>query len=106
VTVCGLSPKWAKDQLGIISAAQASAALDKLPQGVPFWNYKKDIRPGDHERVGLYADDVEAMDKRCVEYDSKTHRVKNYDDRCLIGYLIADRQTTKAEIEDLKGRVH
>lgn len=79
--------------------------LDALRTDVP-WKYKDDAGYGlDTKRVhvGLFADDVEKLDSRCVTYDGGV--VKDYEDRCMIAYLVADRQKMKAEIEDLKRMV-
>lgn len=79
--------------------------LDNLRTDIP-WKYRDDAGFGlDTKRVhvGLFADDVESLDSRCVVYE-QDGKVKDYEDRCVIAYLVADRQKMKAEIEALKRR--
>ena len=88
-------------------AAQALnlSGLDNLRTNVP-WKYRDDAGGGlDPSRVhvSLFADDVEKLDPRCVVY--RDGQLGDYEDRCIIAYLVADRQKMKAEIEDLKRMV-
>ncbi len=61
------------------------------------WTYKKDDsgRLDSRVHVGLYADDVAAMDKRCAIYDGES-RVENYDDRCVLAYIVAALRELKS----------
>lgn len=77
--------------------------LDNLRTDIP-WKYKDDVGYGlDTKRVhiGLFADDVEKLDSRCVVYRNDG-QLGDYEDRCVIAYLVADRHNMKAEIELLK----
>ena len=65
------------------------------------WTYKDQDRFGGGEFVGLYADDVEKMDPRCVTHDPDG-QLKDYRDRCVLAHLIAVVQQQQAEIEQLK----
>lgn len=105
IIACTGSAMRFKDIHGMISKDQAAVGLDKLNVGT--WTYKPEYQTqfgGPAEHVSLYADDVEKMDPRCVTYD-ETGKVHDYYDRCVIAYLVEDRQNMKAEIEDLKRRV-
>jgi hypothetical protein len=85
-TSCGTSAKRFKNPLGEVAAPLALAALDVLPSAAPVWRYKPD-QGDDRIHVGLYADDVERMDSRCAIYEDG--QLKNYEDRCVIAYLVA-----------------
>lgn len=74
------------------------------------WTYKKLSGLDDREHVGLYADDVAKLDKRCAIY--KDGKIENYDDRCVLAYTIAamkelkvGNDNLKTEIEQLKKKV-
>jgi hypothetical protein len=108
-TVCGLSAKWAKIPQGEIGPAEAAAMLDRLPNVASVWRYKPEIGKPAGQHIGLYADDVADLDKRCANYDDKDGRIKNYEDRCLIALMLAARRADlerisvlEAEIKDLK----
>jgi hypothetical protein len=101
-TTCTVSAMYAKTIIGDVTPSAASDALDKLRIGAPVWDYKAEYGNGVH--VGLIADDVEKMDPRCAVYQDG--KLKSYEDRCIIAYLVADRQKMKSEIEDLRRRVH
>jgi hypothetical protein len=101
-TACPASDIAQKNPLGRLDISAASARMDLLPASL--YTYKDATTYGEGERVGLYAQDVERMDPRCVTY-KKDGSVSTYDDRCVIAYLVADRQHMRAEIEDLKRRV-
>lgn len=78
------------------------AGLDNLRTDIP-WKYRDDAGHGlDTTRVhvGLFADDVEKLDPRCVVY--RDGELGDYEDRCVIAYLVADRKKMKAEIEALR----
>lgn len=79
--------------------------LDALRADIP-WKYKDDVGHGlDPTRlhVGLFADDVEKLDPRCVVY--RDGAVSDYEDRCMIAYLVADRKRAKEENDDLRRKV-
>jgi hypothetical protein len=100
-TTCTVSAQYAKNLQTAVTPQQADVALDKLRIGAPVWDYKAQYGTGTH--VGLIADDVERMDPRCAIYEKG--KLKSYEDRCIIAYLVADRQEMKREIADLKLRM-
>ena len=100
-TTCTVSALYSKNLQGAVTPDQADTGLDKLRTGAPVWDYKEQYGHGTH--VGLIADDVEKMDPRCAVYEDG--RLKSYEDRCVIAYLVADRQKMKAEIDSLKRRI-
>jgi hypothetical protein len=101
VGTCTVSALRFKNLLGVLNNTNH---LDDLRSGI--WEYKPELDMGDdHVHIGLLADDVERMDSRCVTYDHKG-KLTNYEDRCILAYLVADRQRMKAEIEELKRRIH
>lgn len=102
VTACPASDIAQKNPIGKLNIQLASMKLDTLFASL--YSYKDTQTYGDGERVGLYAQDVEKMDNRCVTY-KKDGTVSTYDDRCVIAYLVADRQNMKSEIENLKMRI-
>ena len=67
------------------------------------WQYKDKKEWGERPYVGLYADDVEKMDPRCVSRDKDGH-LENYEDRCVIAYLVATVQEQKKQIAALQGQ--
>jgi hypothetical protein len=76
--------------------------LDSTRLGVLRTNQPWAYKPGDlyengRAHVGLLADDVEAMDWRCVTYENGL--LQNYEDRCVIAYLVAARQADRAEFK-------
>ncbi len=97
-TACPASDKALKNDIGFLSAPAASAALDKLPAVV--YTYKDEKTYGAQPYVGLYAQDVEKMDKRCAAYD-RSGKLQNYDERCLIAYLVAAHQEQQREIKSI-----
>ena len=103
VIACTASAMRFKDMFP--SQALNLIGLDNLRTDVP-WKYKDDAGFGldtNRVHVGLFADDVEKLDSRCVVY--KDGQVSDYEDRCIIAYLVADRQKMKDEIEQLKRQV-
>lgn len=81
------------------------AGLDDLPTARP-WTYKHDSGFYDGRvRVGLIADDVEQMDRRCAVYN-EDNQLQDYDERCVLLYLVADRKILKARIIALEERAH
>lgn len=98
---CGIaSAKEFKDELGVAATPDiALIRLTQLPDKLPLWSYKNGR--GKPYHVGLYADDVEKMDPQCVEY--KEGKVYNYEDRCVIAYLVGSVKALKAELEIMKG---
>ena len=67
------------------------------------WTYKKLSGLDDREHVGLYADDVAKLDKRCAIY--KDGKIENYDDRCVLAYTIAAMKELKAGSDNLKTEI-
>jgi hypothetical protein len=67
------------------------------------WVYKPEARDDRKVHVGLLADDVEAMDSRCAAYDDNG-KLRNYEDRCVIAYLVAGYQKMRKEIDILKSQ--
>ncbi len=86
-----------------VTPKQATLGLDKLRYGAPVWNYLNPEQFGEGTRVGLIADDVERMDPRCVV--KRDGQVFDYWDRCVIAYLVADRQNLRAELDAIKRKV-
>ena len=94
-TTCTVSAARFKNIKGAIKADPALAALHPVS-----FTYKDGVgTPGVH--VGLIADDVAKLDKRCAVYD-KRGQVESYDDKCVIGHMVASIQAQQAEIEALK----
>jgi hypothetical protein len=95
-TACGSSAIRFKE----ILPAQALnlAGLADLRTDNP-WSYRKDsgLYQNGLVQVGLFADDVERMDKRCVVYDGEG-RLLNYYDRCILAYLVAEVNQLRAEL--------
>lgn len=104
VMACTASAMRFKNLRDVVSPRLASAGLDTLRRGAPVWDYRDEYkgRFGDGLRVGLIADDVARMDERCVTRDPHDGKVKDYWDRCVIAYLVADRDNTKARLEALE----
>ncbi len=71
------------------------------------WTYKqtKENKGQFDTRVhlGLYADDVEKMDKRCVGY--KDGKLENYDRDCVLAYHTAAFKELKAANDNLTARL-
>ena len=67
------------------------------------WSYRKDrgIYENGLVHVGLLADDVERMDKRCVVYDEQG-KLLNYYDRCIETYLVAAVKEMKYDNDNLR----
>jgi hypothetical protein len=103
IVACAASALRFKTLRDAVTPEQASRGLDTLRTGAPTWDYLDPERYGAGTRVGLIADDVAAMDRRCVvERDGE---VADYWDRCVIAYLVADRQKMKAETAELRRRL-
>jgi hypothetical protein len=98
IIACTASAMRFKTPLGQI----ISADLSVLHPAV--WKYKDPARFGEGYFVGLYADDVERLDERCVTHDPDG-QLKDYRDRCVIAYLVSAVQKQQAEIGALKRRV-
>lgn len=98
---CTVSAMRFKTPIGTIKDADALAGLNVLRPAV--WQYKKDSNLDDRVHVGLYADDVEKMDKRCVAY--KDGELQNYEDRCVIAYLAGALKELKASNDNLAAQV-
>jgi hypothetical protein len=82
------------------------AGLDDLRTEVP-WSYRKDAGFGlDPSRihVGLFADEVAAMDARCGVWRHGDLEPSDYEDRCVIAYLVASQQEMRREIQVLRER--
>ncbi len=88
-----------------VTTPEALAAVSTLR--TESWKYKrvKDDGLDDRERVGLYADDVEKMDKRCAVYANDNKTVNNYDDRCVITYLVAAMKGLKQDNDNLRNEL-
>ena len=95
---CTVSALRFKDILGTVKTDDAQDGLGKLRIGV--WKYKDKYKNDydKHIHVGLYADDVAKMDPRCVGYD-KNGELQNYEDRCVLAYLVAGQQKLKVDLE-------
>jgi lysophospholipase L1-like esterase len=104
IIACTASALRFKTLRSSITPDEASRGLDMLRPGAPTWDYLDPDRYGSGTRVGLIADDVAAMDSRCIV--KRDGEVADYWDRCVIAYLVADRQKMKAEIEALNRKVH
>lgn len=101
---CTASALRFKDVLGSIGEDQAIAGIKGLRPGI--WRYQRrywDQFGGPRVRVGLYADDVAKMDTRCVTYDPDG-QLKDYEERCIIAYLMAAMQGQQREIDQLRHR--
>lgn len=92
-TTCTTSVKSTKNAISVVSPDDALTAFDRLPLGVPIWSYKEG-NPG--VRGGLYADDVEKMAPECAVYEDG--KLRSYDDRCVLGYLVAVVQEQQAQL--------
>lgn len=95
-TTCGSSGKRFKIDLGPV----ASHDLGPLHPVAYRWRDPKEYDAATH--VGLYADDVAKLDPRCAIYEGG--EIKNYEDRCVIAYLVAALKHQQAEIDQLKAR--
>ena len=102
-SACATSAKEFKNPIGLLSAEDAISGLAKLQPAI--WSFKDASYDGAREHVGIYADDVATMDRRCAVYGSD-EKVKNYEDRCLIGYLVAAQQQQEKRLEILERRLH
>lgn len=101
VVGCVPSALRLKNPEGLIDPEDALTRVIKLRSAV--WRYKDTGTWGDRSYVGLYADDVENLDARCVSRD-RAGKLDNYEDRCVIAYLVAAVQRQQAEIAALKAR--
>jgi hypothetical protein len=74
--------------------------LDSLRTGP--WQFKPESVYGKDTRihVGLIADEVAAMDQRCGIYDESG--VKNYEDRCVLAYLVAAVKELRTKFNEYK----
>jgi len=100
---CGSSTGRFKVATTELSDSQALQAFGALPDVVRGWRYNGMDMPNDREHVGLYAEDIERLDRRCIVYD-KDGKVKNYEDRCVIAYLVAAMKAQQQEISELRAR--
>jgi len=100
-TACGTSAKRFKNVERLLTPQDASAALNAL-HPVAF-NYKDKKAYDAHEHVGLLADDVAKMDPRCGIYEDG--KIKNYDERCVIAYLVSDRQEMRDQLRSMKREI-
>jgi hypothetical protein len=94
-TACPASDIALKNPIGLLDPSTVEQKLMNLP--VATWTYKDTKTYGDHPYVGIYAQDVAKMDDRCATYDDKG-KIQNYDERCVVGYLIAGNQEQQKEI--------
>lgn len=102
VGTCTTSAMAFKNPLGFVNDNDALSGLDVLHPAV--WTYKIDTTGAldGKVRVGLYADDVEKMDKRCAAY--RDGKLVDYEDRCVIAYLAGAVKELKAEVNSLRAR--
>ena len=103
-TICGISALRFKKLLGAITPRQADEGLAGLR--TDFWRFKPEYQ--DHGKVvhvGLIADDVAAMDPRCGIYSSTTGKLMNYEDRCVLEYIVADLKTLRAANDNLRAEI-
>lgn len=98
VVGCTASASRFKDLLA--SAELNIAGLDDLRTDRP-WTYRDGLNLDDRVHVGLLADDVERMDQRCVVY-KPDGQLGDYEDRCLIAYLVADHKVLRNRIQALE----
>lgn len=103
VAGCVPSAMRLKNPLGSIAPVDAEHALATLHPAV--YAYKDAAKFGPQPYVGLYADEVCAMDERLCSRD-KEGRVENYDKVGLTAYLVAAIQAQQREIKELKRRIH
>ncbi len=97
-TACASSAKPYKIALEDITAGNRVSLLQPA-----VFQYKDTERFGNRLHVGLYAEDVQQMDPRCVVYvDGK---LENYEDRCVLAYGVAAIKQLKAELDDVKMRL-
>lgn len=95
---CTVSALRFKDPISAIESKDALIGMNTLRPAI--WRYKKDSNLDNRTHIGLYADDVEKMDKRCVGYD-KDGKLQNYEDRCVIAYLAGAIKELKAMNDNL-----
>lgn len=100
VAGCVPSALRLKNPSSNLNADAATKGLDELHPAV--WTYKDEKTWGDRPYVGLYADDVEKMDPRCAVHN-KDGQLENYQDRCVIAYLVAVVQNQQRQIDELRG---
>ena len=99
-TTCVASALWTKNPEGWLDP-NAGDKLDMLHPAI--YTYKDPKKNGEGEKVGIYADDVAKMDSRCVTYDKGV--LQNYDDHCILAYLLVDRAKLKAQLADAAARI-
>jgi hypothetical protein len=98
-TTCGSSTIRFKNPLGEINESAALNAIKALPDTVHVWKFKPEHGDPDVEHIGLYAEDVEKMDHRCAIYEYG--KIKNYEERCVIDYLVVAMKAQQQEIDYL-----
>ena len=105
-TACPASDIAQKNPLGTLDIDAASARFDLLAPSI--YTYKDKATYGSAERVGLYAQDVEKMDPRCVTYkraDDPDSGVATYDDRCVLAHAIGEIEKLRRQVGQLSARV-
>jgi hypothetical protein len=102
---CTTSGLWAKHIVGTLSEPTALKGIEGLSISNDVWRYRQDAeykgRFDTRLHVGLIADDVAKMDDRCVGY--RGGKVGDYDERCVIAYLVGAVKAQQREIEALSG---
>lgn len=102
VVACTASAMRFKIPEAQLAFASVEDGINKLRAAT--WTYKpefqKEFGSNGEQHVSLYADDVEKMDKRCVTYDHGS--LKDYSDRCVVAYLVAEVQNLKSQLAQLR----
>lgn len=99
IGTCTVSALWHKNLLGVLDRDDDPLAM--LRPIVYTYRQNNDGIGDDRVHIGLAADDVALMDERCATYDAKG-RLSNYEDRCVLAYLVGDRKQLRAELEALR----
>jgi hypothetical protein len=99
-TSCTPSARDLKSLEGPIDGS-AVAALEHLHPMV--YRYRPEVELDNSAHVGLFADDVERMDSRCVVYEQG--RPRNFEDRCVIAYLVKAVGELQKENRNLRAQL-
>lgn len=100
---CPVSDKDQKNPLAWLDAALAEDKILHLRAAV--YTYKNKKQYGAQVHVGLYAQDVEKMDRRCVVYNQKG-KIQNWDPNCVIAYLVAANSNLEGRVVRLERSRH
>lgn len=101
ISSCTVSAARYKNVLDTLDQKRATYGIDHLYPIV--FNYKDNKAHGSGTHVGLLADDVARMDQRCGIYDG-AGKIDNYEDRCVLAYLVDDVKQLRAEVTRLESR--